>query len=289
MRLRCAFFVTAVLVASAGQAASVQQCVAQATAKINDASALRRMGFDDRQVKFLQAYRDVIRSGLAIEVQMRQTISDIELLMSYSTPKEQAALAKVRKVFKDHADNVHSTLIDLAYDRNTALERGCESLTQRTAEPPVHPPQPPQPRPRSPGTFYRDDSLTTVTNTHSGELAINAAGQTAHFDNRRHSSGATWQIDYTWHVPEALITGQKGEVSIGEEILGVQPRQEISDSINILAPDLAKQVIARYPTTASASETYELPLSEGYRDVDELKITVGFVSSTVTYVYRRQH
>ncbi len=147
----------------------------------------------------------------------------------------------------------------------------------------------PQQQPAQPGrrvTFIRVDSLTKVTNTHQGELTIDAAGQSAHFVNRH--DGAVWKTEYTWETPPILVAGETAEVRIGAFITEVRPRQPMSDSINVLAPDLAKQVIANYPDQADKSETYPLPISAGYRNQDELHITVGFMSSTVVYTYRRR-
>src|SRR6187549_509030 len=45
------------------------------------------------------------------------------------------------------------------------------------------------------GSFTLDASRTKVTNTHQGELTIDAAGRKAHF---KASSGAIWESDYSW-------------------------------------------------------------------------------------------
>jgi len=240
----------------------------------------------------LREYFQVGENNRERAASFEQTIDSLELLepVLATTDRAKKALSDFRQRLQREADSAKRRAAD---DSRIVDERigslcGVESAPPLTrTQPPSPPPEPtPRPRPHPRGTFTRDDSLTVVTNTHQRELTIDPAGQSAHFDNRG-MGGASWQTNYKWTVPETLVAGEETSVIIGAEILGVQPRQSISDGINVLAPDFAKQVIARYPDNPSVSEKYPLTISAGYRDANELKITVGFVSSSVVYTYRR--
>ena len=66
----------------------------------------------------------------------------------------------------------------------------------------------------------------------------------------------------------------------------MKPEQPLSDQINVLAPDFAQALNIKYPSPGGGSKTYTFPISASYRGTKELKITIGFVSSSVEYTYR---
>jgi hypothetical protein len=225
-----------------------------------------------------------VRLLLAEAVEQRKAIANLELLepMFSSDPRARKVYDDIRQKKLVQAAGLKQAAEYRTAIINAAIEERCGAETP----PPPPPHKPPQHHAR--GTFYRDDSLTKVTNTHQCELKIDPTGQSAHQDNRRCGSGATWQVEYTWHVPEVLIAGEESEVTISAEVEGVQPRQDLSMGIDVRVPDAGKQVIAHYPTTPIASDSLRFKVGEGYRDSNELTITVGFLSSGVTYVYRRR-
>lgn len=125
---------------------------------------------------------------------------------------------------------------------------------------------------------------TDVKNTHQGELTIDATGKSAHFESR---SGARVKVDYSWEVPQTITPGKSVSITLHVQILSVTPDQPILDQMNALAPDFAQALQARWPDTPSATKTYTVPISEGYKGSSELTITIGFVSSSVTYRYKK--
>ena len=216
-----------------------------------------------------------------------ETIDNLALIepVIATTPRSRKALEDFEKRLRDEAATARRVADENARKLDEHVRQICdeEPAPQPAPRPQSPPPPPPRPRPRR-GTFTIVDAK--VSNSHQGELEIDADGHSAHFDNRGHG-GATWQVDYRWEVPDTIVAGEKASITIGEEITGVQPRQSISDAIKAFAPDFGKQLIARYPDERKVSETYEVPISEGYRDMNEIKITIEMVSSSVTYTYRK--
>jgi hypothetical protein len=123
-----------------------------------------------------------------------------------------------------------------------------------------------------------------VTNTHQSELTINAAGKSAHFDNSK-GSGAHWQVDYSWEIPQTITPGKSYTLSLHDTILGVQPDQPLGDQINALAPGFAQAIQAHWPDNKDVSKTFTVPVSAGTGS--DYSITIGFVSSGVTYRYKK--
>jgi hypothetical protein len=142
----------------------------------------------------------------------------------------------------------------------------------------------PAPKPPPPaGTFtLQSPKPTDVSNTHKSELTIDPDGMTAHFDA---ASGADWQSDYSWKVPQTITAGKTYTITLHDKILNVTPSQPLGDQMNALAPDFAQAIQAHWPDNPDVSKTFTVPLSAG--QTSEFTITIGFISSGVTYHYKK--
>jgi hypothetical protein len=125
-----------------------------------------------------------------------------------------------------------------------------------------------------------------MKNTHQGELTIDAGGKSAHFDNSK-SSGAHWQVEYSWTVPATIAPGKSYQLTLHETITGVQPNQPLGDQMNALAPDFAQAIQAHWPEAPDASKTFTVPVSASQSSSSDYTITIGFISSSVTYHYKK--
>jgi hypothetical protein len=132
------------------------------------------------------------------------------------------------------------------------------------------------------GSFTLDAARTKVTNTHQGELTIEAAGRKAHF---KASSGAIWESDYSWTIPTTLTPGKNATVTISETILYIKPEQPIRDYMVFRGPDIAKQLIVEHPNPSHGTLTTTFPISSGYASSKELIVSIEFISSSVEYHY----
>lgn len=130
-----------------------------------------------------------------------------------------------------------------------------------------------------------------VTNPNAPELTIDAAGGKATWDHTGQYGGAgkggEWKVDYTFKVPQTLIAGKSFSLTLGLAVSNAVPVQPLLIQMGARAPDFVGSVSANYPNPASASKTFSVPLSAGYKDFKEIVIIVGVVSAEVTYVYRR--
>jgi hypothetical protein len=136
-------------------------------------------------------------------------------------------------------------------------------------------------------TFTRQSpSPSDVSNTHQTELTIDPSGMSAHFDNSK-SGGATWKIDYSWEVPQTITPGKSFTITLHEKFLSVSPDQPLGDQMNALAPDFAQAIQAHWPDNPDVSKTFTVPLAADQKDSSEITITIGFVSSSVQYHYRK--
>jgi hypothetical protein len=135
-------------------------------------------------------------------------------------------------------------------------------------------------------TFSLQSGLTKMTNTHQSELTIDPSGMSAHLDNSK-SGGAVWKIDYSWEVPRTITPGKSYTITLHDKILSVTPDQPLGDQINALAPDFAQAIQAHWPEKPDVSKTFTVPLAASQKDSGDIAITIGFVSSGVTYHYRK--
>src|SRR4029079_15140484 len=70
----------------------------------------------------------------------------------------------------------------------------------------------PAPKPKTTASTLRlVPGLMKVTNTHAGELTIDAAGRSAHC---KASSGAIWQSNYSWAVPATITPGKGIQITL---------------------------------------------------------------------------
>jgi hypothetical protein len=124
---------------------------------------------------------------------------------------------------------------------------------------------------------------TDVSNTHQSELTIDASGRSAHFDA---SSGADWQADYSWKIPQTITAGNTYTITLHDKILNVTPSQPLGDQMNALAPDFAQAIQAHWPDNPDVEKTFNVPLTASDAGVSDYRITIGFISSSVTYHYK---
>jgi hypothetical protein len=135
-------------------------------------------------------------------------------------------------------------------------------------------------------SFMRVDSTTQVQNVQGAQLVIDPAGETAVYDHTGAYGGAgtggEWKLHYSWSLPSTLVAGQPASITLGDMFSDVNPPNGISDSINVVGPELAKQFIAMYPGGAT-SQSYPYTLSAS--QTEGFTITIGFQSSYVIYHY----
>lgn len=134
------------------------------------------------------------------------------------------------------------------------------------------------------GPVFHVQPLTSgdVTNTHKGELTIDAAGKEAHF---KASSGAIWTSEYSWDVPSTITAGKSYTITIHDQITSVTPNQPLNDQMVARAPGFAEAIQAHWPDSPNATKTFTVPLSA--TQTGEFTIQVEFISSTVTYHYKK--
>ena len=119
------------------------------------------------------------------------------------------------------------------------------------------------------------------------KLKVGAAGTSgsADFATSPAEGGAQWKAHFTWHVPGTLVAGTKvqGGIQIGVTVSDVKPDQPLQQGVKGFAPGFAQQIIASYPATATASQSFDYTLPAG--QTSAFTITIEFVSSTLTYHY----
>jgi hypothetical protein len=88
-------------------------------------------------------------------------------------------------------------------------------------------------------------------------------------------------------IPTTLIAGKGSSgITIGETISDVQPDQDDSDAMSVLAPDLAREVIVHYKGSPTVEQTYAYTLAAD--TTADFTISVGFQDgSLVVYHYDR--
>jgi hypothetical protein len=126
--------------------------------------------------------------------------------------------------------------------------------------------------------------LTKVVNTHSTELTIDPTAGTGH--EKHCCDGGSWDVTYTWKVPDTVVPGTKYQVEVGIQVNKMNPDQPNGFQINVLAPDFAQAYNIEYPHPKGGSTTFEIPVASDQSGAKEYSITIGFVSSSVTYTYQ---
>ena len=143
------------------------------------------------------------------------------------------------------------------------------------------------------GTYVLAPQLTEVKNPNAPQLTIDATGGTADWNHTGQYGGAgnggDWEVKYTFTVPGTLVPGKSASLTIGVQVVSENPVQPNGYQISALAPDFAQALSINYPTQASASKDYTVPISADYAggSTKELTITIGFVSANVVYHYER--
>jgi hypothetical protein len=101
--------------------------------------------------------------------------------------------------------------------------------------------------------------------------------------------GGKWKMQYTWKFPASLTPGKSFSISMSLKTVSVEPSQRLGGQMTALAPDFRQDLTTSYPAQPSASKTYAVPFSAGYKDPSykELKLYVGFASASVVFTYRR--
>jgi hypothetical protein len=143
-------------------------------------------------------------------------------------------------------------------------------------------------KPASPAGSFVLTGSRVVENPYGKEVNINVAGGNATWD--RCCDGARWKTQYTWNVPRSLTPGKPFSISVSLETVSVEPSQPLYDQMSALAPDFRQDLGTNYPGQPSASKTYSVPFSAGYRtdpNIREVKVYVNFAHASVEYTYRR--
>ena len=129
-----------------------------------------------------------------------------------------------------------------------------------------------------------------VTNVEGAQLQIDAAGHTAVWDHC--CDGGKWKVGFSWSIPQTLVAGKPAAITLGIKV-DESTAAPNGYSLGAFAPDF-KQAF-RYTAQGPAavplqSKTFSYTLGQGYAsdpNYDDIAITIGFVSSSVTYTYHR--
>ena len=149
------------------------------------------------------------------------------------------------------------------------------------------------PRAANIATFVRDNSLTKVDNPNASELEIKEDAGTALWDHTRRPDGGPccpggkWKVAHDWIVPESFTTGEQAQVKLGLHVSDVDPEQQLSFQMSVIAPDFSDALNVQYPDQAAADKTFKFPISAGYADTELLEIKIRVVSAEITYYYKR--
>ncbi len=283
--------VAAAIAASGGTASTrpaahketVQQCLTTLSTLKAHAANLRKMRAD---VLAKRTFLYTVSHFEGRPIFMPVSVADFtdyiteELVLGAITPRQAVkAIQQLRQMTVSNLAALND-YIDAADSQVTHQRSRCASLGGTTTTTTT------KPKPPSANAFTLQSGLTKVTNTHQSELTIDAAGRTAHFDNS-HGGSAVWKIDYSWEVPQTITPGKTYTITLHEEILSVSPSQPLGDQMNALAPDFAQAIQAHWPDNPDVSKTFTVPLAADQKDSSDIAITIGFVSSGVTYHYRK--
>ena len=67
----------------------------------------------------------------------------------------------------------------------------------------------------------------------------------------------------------------------------VVPVQPLLMEAGARAPDFVGRVSVNYPNPTSASKTFSVPLSAGYKEFKDIVVIVGFGVAEITFTYHR--
>lgn len=261
-------------------AETIKQCLATLRALQGHAKTLRSMRAD-ALAKRIYLYTVGHFQGRPIFVPLSRKeftylITEQLVLGEISAKQATRLIQSIKQMTANNVDALND-YIESADGRVQRQRAHCASLSGGTTT-----------KPPSGTTFTRQpvDPSKDVSNTHKSELTIDPAGMSAHFDNRA-SSGAHWKVDYSWEVPQTITPGKTYEITLHIKFLSVTPSQPLGDQMNALAPDFAQAIQAHWPDTPDVSKTFTVTLAADQKDSTDIPITIGFVSSGVTYHYRK--
>jgi hypothetical protein len=262
-------------------AETIQQCLkrlAGIQAQLNHFKKLRKDALEKRIYLYTIARVSGNPIFVAVSVTEFKSLVTAELLAGDLSPKQLLQL--VREMREMTVDNLRALGDYIAgFNADAAKQKKhCDALRQGGTTP--KPPPPPA------GTFTLEPGLTEVKNPNSNELTIDAAGQKA-VDDNTHSGGAQWLVDYSWKVPQTFTPGKTSQITIGADIKSVNPSQPLGVQITAFAPDFAKAVQAHWPDTPSNSMTFDVPIAEDQKDSNEITVTIGVISASIVYHYRK--
>lgn len=273
-------------------AARADRCFDRAYAAIDNPAELRRLGFSDFDAKLLPAAREYVIKDLALATEAQRELDNLELIepLFHDSSKGTQLFNALRDKLRQRISAVKANATFITKYANAVIIDVCDKQFGRVTPPPVYPQtppvQPPQPRRPPPGSYTLVESETEVRNTHQKELTIDPSGRQATL--RHCCDGGGWDAKYTWEVPGTITPHRDAKVTIGIGISNVKPRQELTLGIVVRAPDLAKQLLVKYPSPGEDSATYDLPTDTStYGGVRDIAVTIDFESSSVTYHYHR--
>lgn len=269
-------------------AARADRCRDRAYAALENPAELRRLGFDPDEARILPVARQYVIRDLALATEAKRDLDNLELIepLFHDNGKASQLFNALRDRFRQRISATKANASAITNRINAIIDETCDRQRGSATLPPVTPPPPPPVRRPPPGSYTLVESETEVHNTHERELQIDPGGRRATL--RHCCDGGAWDAVFTWNVPETITPGREAKVKIGIDIKNVKPEQELTLGIVVRAPDLAKQLLVKYPSPAKDSATYELPTETStYSGAREIAVSIDFVSSTVTYHYRR--
>lgn len=209
-----------------------------------------------------------------------------ELSLGGISPSQLVRLVReVRQMTAENLRQLEEWISD-ANDKAQKQKKHCDALRRGgTTTTPKPPPPPPA------GTFTLRPALTDVKNPNANELTINAIAGTAVNDHTGPNGGAgkggEWKTNYSWKVPQTITPGKTSQITIGLEIGSVNPSQPLLQQIGAFAPDFVGAVDAHYPDRPKASKTFDYDVRESQSASSDIAVTIGMLSATVTYHYRK--
>ena len=131
---------------------------------------------------------------------------------------------------------------------------------------------------------------TKVTNPRGPEMTVDATGgkiiwnHTGQYGGE--GKGGEWKVDCTFKVPQTMTAGKSFSIKLGLAVSDVVPIQPLLMEMSARAPGLLDHVSVNYPISTSASKTFSVPLSAGYKDVKDIVVIVGcFGNTEITFTY----
>ena len=130
-----------------------------------------------------------------------------------------------------------------------------------------------------------------MTNPSAPEVTVDASGGKIIWNHTGQYGGAgkggEWKVDCTFKVPQTITAGKSFSLTLGLAVSEVVPVQPLLMEMGARAPDFVGRVSVNYPNPTSASKTFTVPLSAGYKDFKDIAVIVGFGSAEITFTYHR--